>query len=556
MPKDALTIYRAACELDMLVGGRIDKVTMPNADTVILLIHTAAGNHRLLLSCNPSLPRAHITTMQYKNPETASGTLMYFRKRLTGAVLTAVVKDRCERIISFELSALDELRERVKYSLKVELTGKCANIVFVGGDGTIGNCLRRITAEVDGKRAVFPGLAYTLPNPTGRVGIFDRESLKSRVAAMSGVSFRAALNKCVAGLAVTTVDELVSRMNVGDETPPSDALTDAFIALAEKLYTAPASPVVSFDGNKPLDYFVEPYSTCGGAVKRYPSLNAAMDDYYSSLFAASDLTMRLKPLRAAVKTATAKNRKRREDALVKLAESEAADTDRQLGELITANIYKIKRGDSSVTVQNWFTDGSDVTIPLDVTKNAQQNAAAHFKSYSKKKKAAVYARDALQKATDALFTLESISAELDLITDAAEVDEVREELVSLGLIKPDKKRKITKPIPSTHYTFDIYGATLFVGKNHAQNDRITRGAAKTDTWLHVKDAHGSHAVLKTANPTDEQITRAAELAAYYSQSRGSENVAVDYTLIKYVFPHGGGHVEYKNHKTVFVDPKP
>ena len=98
MPKDALTIYRSACELDMLVGGRIDKVTMPNADTLILLFHTNAGNFRLLLSCNPSLPRAHITTMQYKSPETASGTLMYFRKRLTGAVLTGITKDKCERI--------------------------------------------------------------------------------------------------------------------------------------------------------------------------------------------------------------------------------------------------------------------------------------------------------------------------------------------------------------------------------------------------------------------------------------------------------------------------
>lgn len=558
MPKDALTIYRAACELDMLVGGRIDKVTMPNADTLILLFHTSAGNHRLLLSCNPSLPRAHITTMQYKNPETASGTLMYFRKRLTGAVLTAIEKDTCERMISLEFSALDELRERVKYSLKAELTGKCANIIFTDGNGVIGNCLRRISAEVEGKRAVFPGLPYSMPNPTGRVSIFDAAALKQRVNDCgTRITLRAALNKCVAGLAVTTVDELVHRMDITDNTPPSDMLVDRFIELAKALYTSPVSPVVTYDGNKPVDYFIERYETCGGSVKRFKTLNAAMDDYYSALFAAADLTAKLKPLRAAVKTAVTKNKKRRDDATAKLAESEAADNDRQLGELITANIYKIKRGDASVTVQNWFDENcGEITIPLDVTKNPQQNAAAHFKAYTKKKKAAVYAREALEKANDALYRLNGISAELDLCTDINEINEVREELVSLGLVKPDHKRKKEKPVPSSHYVFDVFGAQLLVGKNHAQNDRITKGAAKTDTWLHVKDAHGSHAVLKTPSPTDKQITRAAELAAYFSQARASENVAVDYTLIKNVFPHGGGRVDYKDYKTVFVTPKP
>ena len=155
MPKDALTIYRAACELDFLVGGKVDKVNMPNADTLILLFHTSVGNHRLLLSCNPSLPRVHVTRAQYKNPETATGTLMYFRKRLAGAILVGIEKDKCERMITFKFSALDELRERVEYSLIAELTGKCTNIVFVESDGAIGNCLRRISSEAPGKRAVL-----------------------------------------------------------------------------------------------------------------------------------------------------------------------------------------------------------------------------------------------------------------------------------------------------------------------------------------------------------------------------------------------------------------
>lgn len=555
MPKDALTIYRAAEELDFLIGGKVDKVTMPNADTLILLVHTSSGNFRLLLSCNPSLPRAHITTAQYKNPEVASGTLMYFRKRLVGAAITAVRKDKCERLIVFEFSALDELRERVKYSLYAELTGKCANIVFVEQNGTIGNCLRRISAEADGKRAVFPGLRYALPNPTGRVDIFDGEELKRRVAEFDGSSLRTALNKCVAGLAVTTVDEILFSLGLDADAPVSSSALDAFTEKAQALYSAPISPVVTFEDGKPVDYYIVPYASCGGDAKRFDTVNEAMDAYYSALFFAADLNARLKPLRAAVRSAITKNTKRRDDAAQKLLEARAADTDRQLGELITANIYRIKRGDASVTVQNWFDEnGGDITIKLDPTKNAQQNAAAHFKAYTKKKRAAEYARDALKKAEDMLFVLDGISAELDLCSAPAEINEVRDELVSLGLMRPEKTRLKQKPAPSQPYAFFINGAELVVGKNHAQNDRITKSAAKSDTWLHVKDAHGCHAVLKTPSPTDKQITRAAEIAAYYSQARSSENVAVDYTLVKYVYPHGGGRVEYKNHKTVYVTP--
>ena len=555
MPKDALTIYRAAQELDMLVGGRVDKVTMPNPDTVILLFHTKNGNYRLLLSCNPSLPRAHITKLNYKSPETASGTLMYFRKRLSGAVLNAIIKDKCERMISLEFSALDELREPVKYSLKVELTGKCANIVFVEQDGIIGNSLRRISAEADGKRAVFAGLQYRSPSPTGRVGVFDTDKLTACIMQMSGLSARAAVNKCVGGLATSTVDELFFRLGINDDEPPSIEIAQRFCEQAKQFYNCPMSPAVVFDGDKPIDFFVVPYKTIGGNVKLFSTLNEAMDEYYSALFKAADFSAYVKPLRSAVKNATAKNKKRLSEALQKIAESESADEERILGDLITANIYRIKRGDRSVTVDNFYDGDRQMTIELDVTKNAQQNAAAHYKAYNKKKKAAVYAAEAQNAAEQALDILERLSVEIDMCTDKTELDEIRAELVSLGYLKPDKKRKKEKPIQSQPLVYDIEGVTLFIGKNSAQNDRITKSAARTDTWLHVKSAHGSHAVLKTSSPTDSQLTRAAEICAYYSGARLSQNVAVDYTLIKYVFTHGGGKVDYKEYKTVFVNPK-
>ncbi len=552
MPKDALTIYRAAQELDVLIGGKIDKVNMPDRDTVLLLIHTKAGNLRLIMSCNPSLPRVHLTDRRYANPDAASGTLMFFRKRLAGAVITGIRKDKCERMITFDFAARDELLRPVNYKLACELTGKCANIIFIE-DGKIGYALRRVTSEAPGKRAVLVGLPYTPPNATGRISVFERETFLARIFECKDMGLGTAVNKTVAGLAQTTVDEILTRSGLTDAPITRENVT-AFLDAAAAFYTAPLSPTVSFDGDKPIDFFTEPYGTCGGELRHYPTLNAALDAYYSALFDAAEFAMLGKPLRSAVASAVKKNKKRLADAVAKLEESNNCDIDRQIGELITANIYKIKRGDTSVTVDNWFDNNTTLTIKLDNTKTPAQNAAVHFKQYTKKKKAGVYAQAALDAARDALFELDGIMSELDLCTTKTELDEVRAELVAMGLLRADRTKKKQSAQPSEPYRFDIDGTVLLVGKNHAQNDRITRSAAKTDIWLHVKDAHGCHAVLKTPSPTDAQLTRAAEIAAYYSQSRSADNVAVDYTQIRHVYPKGGGHVDYKEYKTLFVKP--
>lgn len=556
MPKDALTIYRAAAELDMLVGGRIDKVSMPDRDTLILLIHTKSnGNHRLLLSCNPSLPRAHITVAAYDNPPAATGTLMYFRKRLVGAAITEIKRDKCERVVEIVLSALDELLNRVSYRLIVELTGKCANIVFVEENGIIGNALRKITSEAVGKRAVLIGMLYLPPNPTGRISVFENEFATAVINC--GTSIGDAINRTVAGLGKPTVDEILYRLKIPADSATHPDLCREFVDFAQSLYEAPLSPAVGYDAqNKPQDYFITPYATFGGSIKQYPTLNDAMDAYYSGLAAAAALTAYSKPIRSAVKGAIEKNKKRLTEAQSKITDSATCEADRKIGELIISNIYRIKRGEREIDVQD-YDSGEIVKIKLDPLKNAQQNAAAYFKTYNKKKRAKVFAEEAIGNANTALDILKSIEAELEFCTEKRELDEVREELVSHGFMRaqPQKGKKQKPPSPSQPLAFYIDGATVLVGKNHAQNDRITRSAARTDTWLHVKDVHGAHAVLKTSNPTQEQIVFAAKKAAYYSQARSAQKVAVDYTLIKHVYPHGGGKVDYKEYKTVIVAPE-
>lgn len=101
----------------------------------------------------------------------------------------------------------------------------------------------------------------------------------------------------------------------------------------------------------------------------------------------------------------------------------------------------------------------------------------------------------------------------------------------------------------------------YIGKNNIQNDYVTFKIAKNaDLWLHVKDIPGSHVVLKNTERKevpDNILETAATLAAYFSKSRHSSQVPVDYTFKKNVKKIGGakpGMVTYEQQKTIFVTP--
>ena len=144
---------------------------------------------------------------------------------------------------------------------------------------------------------------------------------------------------------------------------------------------------------------------------------------------------------------------------------------------------------------------------------------------------------------------------IEQIEDFVDIDE---ELKILGLIKAEAKKK--EKVKATKYRVYSYGGfEIFVGKNNVQNEKLTFSAERSDIWLHAKDFHSSHVIIKThGEPVpDNVLLFAAEVCAYYSDAREADKVPIDYTLKKYVKKSNGkaiGLVYYTDQKTLFVKP--
>ncbi|MDE7395978.1 MAG: NFACT RNA binding domain-containing protein, partial [Clostridiales bacterium] len=257
-----------------------------------------------------------------------------------------------------------------------------------------------------------------------------------------------------------------------------------------------------------------------------------------------------------VKNAIARTEKKLKLFLARKQEASDLENDRLCGELITANIYRLKQGMKSFEAENYYLDPPQkVIVRLDEHKSPQYNAQSYFKKYAKKKKTLSMVEEQIAQAQNDLEYFQSIMESFSY-TDEASLDDIITELTDAGLLHAPKNKKKEKPRPFPSIT--VNGCTVSWGKTNLQNDRLTKSANANDVWLHTQKIHGSHVVISGQHITEETLCRAAQIAAYYSQGRLSDNVPVDYTLIKNVHkPKGApwGKVIYTDQKTLFVTPK-
>lgn len=559
MPADSLHCELAAVELnDALAEGRIDKITMPDPDEIVLYIH-AKNNYACILSANPSLPRVHLTKHAPKdNPLTAPAFLMHLRKHINGAVVKRVRAHHGERIILFDLQARNELGYEEKKTLICEVMGKYANIILIGDDGRISECLKHISPATSEKRPILPQIFYTFPPKQQKIDIFDQTALRTFIGAFSGGKLDGYILAGAAGLAPSTIRAVVCSV-LGTvfcdalDAQTKDALCTAFdkTALLQN-----ARPCVENTPGEKSDFWLFPFAATG-AYTFYPTLNEAMDAYYSTLDADRRLREKAHVPKTAVKNAIARTEKKLKLFLSRKAEASDLERDRLYGELITANIYRIKQGMQSVTLENYYLDPPEsVTIPLAENKSPQYNAQNYFKRYAKKKKTLSMVETQIEQAQNDWEYYTSIYDSF-AFTDAEGMKEILTELYDAGLLHEPKGKK-KKETLSIGGELLYAGCTIRWGKTNLQNDRITKQAKSEDYWLHTQKIHGSHVTVSGSSVTEAVLVRAAEIAAYYSQARLGDNVPVDYTRKKHVSkPKGSppGKVIYTDYKTVFVTPK-
>ena len=567
MPLDAICLQGVVGELaPQLTGSRIEKIQQPARDQIILLLR---GSRRLFLNAGANQPRIHLTEQLRDNPSQPPMFCMLLRKHLSGGIIESVRQEPLERVVTLTVLASDEMGERSRFTLVWEGMPRRANLILCDMDGRIIDCLRRVDLEAEQDRQVLPGLFYRLPTRQDK-----RSPLSVTEEEFAALLGRAAPDAPLDGWLLDTFTaisplvarELTVRACGSTDAPVSqgNALWDVFSRWQRYVNENTFTPTLIKRNGSLADFTYGPVTQYGtyAETEIYDSFSHLLDDFYEKREQAERVKQKGRDL---LKTATtARDRVRRKLAAQEKELAACLDRDhlRICGELITANLYRMERGQSRLTAQNYYDENcADVDIPLDVRLSPQENAARYFKQYAKAKTAEKYLTAQLQRGREELQYLESVLQELAQAESEQDFNGIRTELTDGGYLRGRGKKQPGFQRASKPREFrSSAGLRILVGRNNRQNDRLTtKDADKRDIWLHTQKIHGSHVILCTggAEPDEQSLMEAASLAAYFSQAQGSTKVPVDYTPVKFVKKPAGakpGMVVYTTYQTMLADP--
>ncbi|MEE1132172.1 MAG: NFACT RNA binding domain-containing protein [Caryophanon sp.] len=550
MAFDGLFTTAMTEELQQLVTGRIAKIHQPNAQEIVMHIRANSNNYKLLFSIHSAYARVQITTQTIDNPAEPPMFCTLLRKHLEGGVIAAITQEDGDRIITFDINATNEIGDPVKRIVSAEIMGRHSNVLLIDAQtNKIIDSLKHLPPAVNSYRTVMPGAAYIAPPAQEKANPFTTSA--DDVAAFF-VRPREAkeVQQHFAGFSTMHAQELLHRIGDGD------ALT-AWQQFLQQLRNAHA-PTYCEVGNKVL-FSPTTITHVAEAAENFTSLGSLLDRVFFARAErdrvkqqAGDLERWLQNERDKLQL---KMRKLEQD----YARAEKLDTLQLYGELLMANIYAFSKGETSVTVANYYSEvGEMVTIPLNPRKTPVENAQHYYTRYTKAKNALIMVKQQLEKTATDLTYFELLAQQVQHASPS-DIEEIREELAEQGLLRlraSKKKKKVTKPAPES-YTSST-GIAISVGKNNKQNDFLTFKLAKRhETWLHTKDIPGSHVVIHSDAPDEQTLAEAAVLSAYFSKARESSAVPVDYTEVRHVKkPNGAkpGFVIYFEQKTLFVTP--
>ena len=576
MAFDAIVVNSLARELnEMLEGTKIDKVYQPEKDEVCLKIRAGKDNYKLVLSASPSHPRVYIAdNYEKQNPKKAPVFCMTLRKHIQSGVIAGVVQVGFERIIMIAIDSYDELREKTRKYLYVEIMGKHSNIILVHDtENRILDSIKRVPPSVSRLRQILPGMAYELPpvqdkiNPMANI---DRQELIDRIRSCDMQIFKAIYSN-ILGLSPTVAREICYRLDI-DKSMSSLEIGDGEIdriikeinLMFGKLELGQAYPNMIIDQKR--DKIVEFSSIKLNQYEDLTEINfdrvsQAIESYYISKDIKDRINQRASAMKKSlqIKLDRVNNKIKKQNQ--ELLESEKADDYRVKGELLTSYIYMVQKGMEEVELDNFYDNNSKIRVSLNKNLTPSENAQRYFKKYNKMKNASEEISKQIKINLEESEYLENSLLAIENCDNDKDLKEIREELIREGYIKSYRMPK--KDIkPNTQYLkyMSSGGNLIMVGKNNKQNDYLTlRLADNEDLWFHTKNIPGSHVVLKCAGKKvlDEEILEAATLAAYYSKAKMSANVPVDYTIKKHVKKPSGakpGMVIYETNKTAYVTP--
>ena len=559
-----------------MLGTRVDRVFQPNRDELILAFRGFSAAYKLLISARANSARVNLTTIPVENPQQPPMLCMLLRKKLQGAKLLEITQPDLERALMLKFDGVNELGDHVELTLAVEIMGRYSNIILIDENGKIIDALKRVDAEMSSERLVLPGLLYRLPPPQDKLSMLTCtvEEIMARIDALPrDMELSKALMSVLQGISPIIAREVENSAGLGHEvyvksmTPPQRRRTEMYVTtLMETAKNVSGTPHIVIDPqNKPKDFAFMDIRQYGNAmtVSEKKSFSEMLDAFYAERDQIERMRVKSQDLLRLLANHADRLSRKIANQQAELSACAERDTLRIKGDLLSANMYAIQKGETSVKLQNFYDENlAELEIALDPALTPQQNAQKYYKNYRKAKTAEEKLTEQIGLAQTELTYIDSVFESLALAENERDLNEIRAELAEQGYVRRRAGKKNQKqPVLSAPLKFKTSdGFTVLVGRNNRQNDKLTmKDANNNDIWFHTKNIPGSHTVLVTDGkaPTETAMEEAAVLAAQHSRAKDSAQVPVDYTQIRYVSkPQGAkpGMVIYVQYKTVYVDP--
>ena len=566
MPMDGLMLRFVVRELnEKLEGARVDRVLQPERDEIHLLLRAGGQNRRLLLSASAGTARAHLSERPRTGPQEPPMFCMLLRKHLAGGRLKEIRQIAGDRILSLCFATRNELGDATERTIVAEMMGRHSNIILVDADGRIVDAARHVSEDLSRVRQIQPGLLYKLPPAQDKLDpdAATEEALRDRLALEHGSLEKAVLHT-LSGFSPQAAHEACVRLGMRpdddrDSLDPA-ALSSALLRYCRGLFSLNPPVLILGGDGMPLDVFPFPQRHLDGLpVRAYGSPSEALEAFYDERDRREHMKQRAAGLQRIIRSSLERTEKKiaiQDEALAGAARMEEY---RRSGELIQASAHLLQKGASEAFVSDYYEpDCPEVRIPMDASLTPMQNAQRYFKLYRKARGASQLAAEQKEKAERERAVLEQMEDDLRKAASERDLSELRALLEDAGFARRTAVKKARKEPPSQPMLYrSSDGTAVEVGKNAAQNERLTLSARGEEYWLHAQRMPGSHVIVHSASPSERTLSEAAQLAAWYSKGNASANVPVDVTQRRYVKKPGGtppGFVTYTHQRTVYVTP--
>lgn len=588
MAFDGVVIASLVSEFNKcLVGGRIYKIYQPEVDEICLVIKNRTKDcnvtKRLVISVDASLPLMYLAKDGKDNPMVAPNFCMLLRKHIGNGRILEIRQPNFERIAEFTIEHLDELGDLCKKKLIVELMGKHSNIIFTDAGGKIIDSIKHVSFQISSVREVLPGREYVYPPMQDKKNPMEIEENDWMNHVMEApVTVAKAIYMSITGISPVMANEIAFRAGIdGSASTASVSAEDkkhlfqSFVQLRQHIIDDKFCPCIAYEGYEPKEFsslLLHEYGDVHeeedfpannkSGLKQFSSISEVIADYYHAKSVVTRMKQRGADLRKIVASAIERTAKKYDLQCAQLKDTKDREKYRIYGELITAFGYNCKPGDKELLCENYY-DQTMVTIPLDETISAMDNAKRYFEKYNKQKRTYQALSTLSLQSKEELDYLLSVLTSLSFAGHEQDLLQIKEELIESGYVRGkinNKKAKSKEKSKPLHYRSSD-GFDMYVGKNNYQNEAITFALANgNDMWFHAKQMPGSHVIVKVDASNmipDSTYEEAARLAAYYSSGKQAPKVEIDYTMrknLKKPPKAKPGYVIYHTNYSMTIEP--